>query len=294
MSKKIFMACGTVLALSSNLFAWTAGNLTVDVVNSPMDIKISAGTKMLLEISGSENESCVRGHFKNFIHKKGRAAGSVWRLTKKSRGAVEKLSVDVRSKRIRRVPAKKNAASALESGDPRFVVYAFSQMLASTRGALVHAAAVVRRGRAYLFFGKSGDGKSTAAELSRRYEVIGDDVIAIKKIGGDYFAFATPWTQKPFVKAASRRRAKIRAVFFLNKSRAVAFDPVSAPQGVATIIYNHVHFLNLTGRAPACRTFRTVSDLARRVPMFRMRFTKKGNFWPKLVRIVASNDDDAL
>ena len=52
MSKKIFMACGTVLALSSNLFAWTAGNLTVDVVNSPMDIKISAGTKTLLEISG--------------------------------------------------------------------------------------------------------------------------------------------------------------------------------------------------------------------------------------------------
>lgn len=44
-----FMA---VLMLSSSAFPWTAGSLTVDVVNSPMNIKVSAGTKTLLEVSG--------------------------------------------------------------------------------------------------------------------------------------------------------------------------------------------------------------------------------------------------
>ena len=52
MFKKMFVLCGLVLSLSSGIQAWTAGGLTVDVVNSPMDIKISAGTKTLLEISG--------------------------------------------------------------------------------------------------------------------------------------------------------------------------------------------------------------------------------------------------
>ena len=52
MFNKMFMVCVTVLALASGIFAWTAGNLTVDVVNSPMDIKVSAGAKTLLEING--------------------------------------------------------------------------------------------------------------------------------------------------------------------------------------------------------------------------------------------------
>ena len=52
MFNKMFMACGAVLALSSGIFAWTAGPITVDIVNSPMDIKVSAGGSTLLEVTG--------------------------------------------------------------------------------------------------------------------------------------------------------------------------------------------------------------------------------------------------
>ncbi len=51
MFNKTHMICGIVLALSSGIFAWTAGNLTVDVVNSPMDIKVSVAGKTLLEVT---------------------------------------------------------------------------------------------------------------------------------------------------------------------------------------------------------------------------------------------------
>jgi alpha-glucosidase (family GH31 glycosyl hydrolase) len=40
------------MVLACSIFAWTAGPITVDVVNSPMDIKISAGGKTLAEVTG--------------------------------------------------------------------------------------------------------------------------------------------------------------------------------------------------------------------------------------------------
>jgi alpha-glucosidase (family GH31 glycosyl hydrolase) len=52
MSKNLLKICFGIIALTGTVFAWTAGNLTVDVVNSPMDIKVSAGTKTLLEVTG--------------------------------------------------------------------------------------------------------------------------------------------------------------------------------------------------------------------------------------------------
>ncbi len=52
MVRKVLIICGAVIAMSSSSFAWTAGNLTVTVTNSPMDINVSAGTKTLLDVTG--------------------------------------------------------------------------------------------------------------------------------------------------------------------------------------------------------------------------------------------------
>jgi hypothetical protein len=46
-------------------------------------------------------------------------------------------------------------------------------------GLLVHAAAVVRGGRGYLFFGPSGSGKTTVTRLSPRDTVLGDDLALV-------------------------------------------------------------------------------------------------------------------
>jgi len=46
-------------------------------------------------------------------------------------------------------------------------------------GLLVHSAAVVRGGRAYLFFGPSGSGKTTVTRLSPRDMVLSDDLALV-------------------------------------------------------------------------------------------------------------------
>lgn len=48
-----------------------------------------------------------------------------------------------------------------------------------TGGFLLHGASIVREGAAYLFFGPSGAGKSTLAAMSRRGDVISDDLTLV-------------------------------------------------------------------------------------------------------------------
>ncbi len=57
---------------------------------------------------------------------------------------------------------------------------------------LLHTCGVVRRGRAFLFFGASGSGKSTVAGLSSD-PVLSDDTVAVRVGDGELRAYATPF-----------------------------------------------------------------------------------------------------
>ena len=148
----------------------------------------------------------------------------------------------------------------------------------------MHAAAVIKNNNAYLFFGKSGDGKSTAAKISKRFKVIGDDIIAVKKEGRHYFAFATPWKQGAFIKAGKHDKARIRAMFFLHKSERIAFQELPPAEALSKILYNHVHFFNHMEKEWAGKIWTTAVSFVRQVPAFKMEFKKDADFWPELAK----------
>lgn len=68
-----------------------------------------------------------------------------------------------------------------------------SWALLPEQGFLLHAATVVQRGRAYVFFGRSGAGKSTVSRLSPRGSVLTDEISLLKCVGGEWRAFGTPF-----------------------------------------------------------------------------------------------------
>lgn len=76
----------------------------------------------------------------------------------------------------------------------------WSQAVLALGGISVHASAVVCDGKAYLFLGKSGTGKSTHSELwlrnFREAWLLNDDNPAIRLIDGKAFAYGTPWSGK--------------------------------------------------------------------------------------------------
>ena len=71
-----------------------------------------------------------------------------------------------------------------------------SSCLAVRQGMAVHAAGVVVNGRAILFMGRSGSGKTTTAGLWSRQPdvtVLADDLVVVRQQGDQFIAYGTPW-----------------------------------------------------------------------------------------------------
>ena len=160
--------------------------------------------------------------------------------------------------------------------------YAYSQSLAMSGGLLLHAAAVTKGKRTFLFFAASEGGKSTVAAISRSYKVLGDDVVAVRKIKSCFYAFSTPWRQSGFVKTDMLTKGKISGAFFIKKSKRIHFSPLSGAQALAKILSRQIHFFTYTPAPLVKKIFFTASDLAKHVNAYEMEFTKTGDFWPRL------------
>ena len=83
---------------------------------------------------------------------------------------------------------------------------------------LLHSSLVKINGRMVLFSGKSGDGKSTQAELWRKYakaEIINGDRSVIRKINGEFFAGGSLWCGTSGINKGDI--APIAGIFILKK-----------------------------------------------------------------------------
>ena len=77
---------------------------------------------------------------------------------------------------------------------------AFAQAVILRDGVSLHASAVAADGKAFLFLGKSGTGKSTHSRMWLRNipgsHLLNDDNPVIRVLNGEVIAFGTPWSGK--------------------------------------------------------------------------------------------------
>ena len=194
------------------------------------------------------------------------------------------VRIDLRSKLITHFHS--NDTRLHPAINDKLITYAYSQALAPEGGMLLHASAVVKDKTAFLFLGPSGGGKSTAAALSVKHKVIGDDVVAVRRSGSSYDVFPTPWKQEPFTKGAEQVIGKVKAFFFIKKSSHVSFKPIGPGEALKRMLYNQIHFLFYTQRPLLDDIFATASGFVRDVPAYDMEFTKNDDFWPELEEAV--------
>lgn len=90
----------------------------------------------------------------------------------------------------------KNAGNALSS----LLRITYAQAILRHEAVSIHAAAVYKDGKAYLFMGKSGTGKSTHASLWKAClpgtELLNDDNPTIRIVEGEAYTYGTPWSGK--------------------------------------------------------------------------------------------------
>lgn len=146
----------------------------------------------------------------------------------------------------------------------------FQHHLARHGGMEVHGCGIAWRGRALLFCGVSGAGKTTTATLWHRrpgVEVLSDDRMIVRERQGRPWAFGTPWHGSG--RFASPRGLPLAGIFFLGRGRPKA----TAMHTAAAAAELFARSFPPPWEAPAvARVLDLCARVALRVPCWRLRF----------------------
>jgi hypothetical protein len=154
-------------------------------------------------------------------------------------------------------------------------VYA-SRLLAGG-GFMLHAAAIVGRAGAYVFFGPSGSGKTTVSELVGE-GVVTDEITALRPGGGGYVVSSVPWR-------GVAREVPLAALFRLKQAETTAARRLSPVEAVRHLLPS-VFFCR--GDGPEIgRFFEVAAGLTRAVPVYDLQFTRDARFWSVVEQIAA-------
>ena len=150
-------------------------------------------------------------------------------------------------------------------------------LLAKERGFLVHAASVVRHGRAFLFAGLSGAGKTTIARLAPPdATLLTDEISYVRRHQDQYVAFGTPFTGE-LARLGENLRAPLAAVYLLAKGGENKIEPVGLADASCALLTNILFF----ARDPQLvkLVFQAACDFVCRVPVHRLTFAPDARVW---------------
>lgn len=120
----------------------------------------------------------------------------------------------------------------------------FYRELVKFGGFYLHSSAVVREGKAYLFSGNPGAGKSTHTRLwlatfGGDTRVINDDKPALRCIDGVWYAYGTPWCGKDGINI--NERAPVAGVCFLKKAPVNRIRRLSSMEAMQRILTQTIY-----------------------------------------------------
>jgi hypothetical protein len=156
-----------------------------------------------------------------------------------------------------------------------------SIVLADAGGFLLHSASVVRDGRAFLFSGLSGAGKTTISRLAPPdVALLTDEVSYVRREGEGYRAFGTPFAGE-LARIGENVSAPIAAVYLLAKGSENGIDAVPRPEAIQLLLRNILFFAE--DPALVRRVFDAACEFVARVPVQRLTFFPDQRVW-ELIR----------
>ena len=171
-----------------------------------------------------------------------------------------------------------------------FLRVAAALLLYRAGGFMFHAAGIVRDGRACLYFGYSGSGKTTVSRLSQALgdRVLNDDLLFLvpPKPGqaGGWTVYSTPFWNPTQVQPVGLDSAPLAGLFRLVQAKQVFTAAMQPGQAVAELVTS----VPVLGLDPG----RTLSVLARcrrlsrDVPVHHLHFLPDASFWPVVLAAV--------
>ena len=154
---------------------------------------------------------------------------------------------------------------------------AFALLAHSAGGILMHTAGIVRDGRAYLFFGHSGSGKTTACRVSAdQHTILNDDLILLTPQNGEWIAHGTPFWNPTQIKP-SNQNAPVAGMYLLIQAPHVAIHKLAPGQATAALISNVPVIPQDTFRS--IKLLELLSTLQKNIPVYQLHFLPDNSFW---------------
>lgn len=154
-------------------------------------------------------------------------------------------------------------------------------VLARQDGFLLHAASGIRNGKAFLFAGVSGAGKTTISRLAPPdVTLLTDEISYVRKQGDGYTAFGTPFTGE-LAKSGENVSAPVEALYLLAKGTVNRIDPILPAGAVRALLANVLFFAREEEFVRA--VFHSAFEFVSRVPVLRLTFVPDSRVW-ELIR----------
>lgn len=130
----------------------------------------------------------------------------------------------------------------LTSGEWEYILtgFDFSRELLCFDGFCLHASAVALAGKAVLFSGPCGTGKSTHAGLWQEHfkdqaVVINDDKPALRLHNGTFYVYGTPWSGKSYLH--TNIKVPLQAIVFLKQAEENKIRRLTNKEAVQMLVY---------------------------------------------------------
>ena len=154
-----------------------------------------------------------------------------------------------------------------------------SWKLLEYQGFLLHAATVIRNGKAYIFTGRSGAGKSTVATLSPQGSVLTDEISLLRREQGVWRAYGTPFWGE-FKAAGSNSSAPVAGIFRLLQAAENRVVPIR-PMAILRTLLPNVLFFSAEPESTR-QLLEIISRAATELDGYNLSFRKNATFWEVL------------
>ena len=154
--------------------------------------------------------------------------------------------------------------------------YWFHRNLIDFDGMMLHSSAIEYQGRAYLFSGPCGMGKSTHTHLwetlyGTEVTFLNDDKPALRRLDGRWFAYGTPWCGKDGIN--QNKKAPLAGICFLRRGENDEIRRLDKKEAMQYVLWQTTSKIKDIDKMTKLLTL--VDKLVREIPIFELRCTKE-------------------
>ena len=147
----------------------------------------------------------------------------------------------------------------------------FCSKLLNFSGFYLHSSAVEMEGRAYLFSGPCGTGKSTHTRLWQQLygaaaQVFNDDKPALRFVDGRWYAYGTPWCGKDGIN--QNKKVSLAGICFLKQAEHNSIRRLSHKEAVEKILSQTFHLFKSVKRLDMMLAL--IDQIVREIPIYEL------------------------